>query len=117
MSENLTWVPEIMYEESDEGISSNIPFVMVPEGETMPHLLYIFESSETGEFEPGLDGEEVPVIEWDLHQYADMLVLKENLSQNDYDKVRIALGLEKISVAAEKGKKITSRIRDTIEKE
>jgi len=114
---NSNWIPEIMYEESEDGISSNIPFVMVPEGETMPHLLYIFESSETGEFEPGSDGEELPVIEWDLHQYADMLLLKKNLSQMDYDKVRIALGLEEISVAAEKGKEITTRIRNVIEKE
>ena len=71
------WIPEIMYEEDPEGISSHIPFIMVPGGETMPQLLYIFESRETGEFEPGLSGEEVPVIEWDLHQYADMLALKK----------------------------------------
>ena len=47
MSQN-DWVPEIMYEESEDG-SSAIPFIMVPEGKTMPHLLYIFESRDTGE--------------------------------------------------------------------
>jgi hypothetical protein len=72
------WIPEIMYEESEEG-SSHIPFIMVPEGQTMPNLLYIFESRDTGEKEPGLDGEAVPIIEWDLHQYADMLILKNKL--------------------------------------
>jgi len=114
---NLNWVPEIMYEESDDGVSSHIPFIMVPTGETMPHLLYIFESVETGEAEPGLEGEEVPVVEWDLHQYADMAILKDRLSQEDYDRVRFALGLEPIAVAVEKGKEITGRIRDVIEKE
>ena len=66
-SEPSNWVPEILYEEGEDGIGSSIPFVMVPEGEEMPVLLYMFESRETGEFEPGLDGNEVPVVQWDLH--------------------------------------------------
>ncbi len=111
------WVPEILYEENEDGTSSHIPFVMVPEGEVMPHLLYIFESSQTGEFEPGLEGEEVPVFSWDLHQFADMAVLKEKLSHEDYDKVRLSLGLEPLAVAVEKGKNITDRVRGSIEKE
>ena len=40
------WIPEIMYEDSEEG-SSNIPFIMVPENEKMPKLLYVFESRQT----------------------------------------------------------------------
>ena len=115
MSNSSSWVPEIMYEEAQDGESSQLPFVMVPDGEEMPHLLYIFESRETGEFEPGLEGEEVPVIEWDLHQYADMVILKDNLHLDLYDKVRQALGLESMSSAVQKGKKITQRIRDTVE--
>ena len=107
------WIPEIMYEESEEG-SSNIPFVMVPTGEDMPQLLYIFESRDTGEKEPGLDGEPVPIIEWDLHQYADMLVLKNKLDIQTYDKVRNALGLEPLLTAAEKGKNISKNIRNNI---
>ena len=107
------WIPEIMYEESEEG-SSNIPFIMVPNGETMPKLLYIFESRDTGEKEPGLDGEPVPIIEWDLHQYADMLVLKNNLDVQTYDKVRSALGLEPLLVATEKGKNISKNIRNNV---
>ena len=102
------WIPEIMYEESEEG-SSNIPFIMVPTGEDMPQLLYIFESRDTGEKEPGLDGEPVPIIEWDLHQYADMLVLKNKLDIQTYDKVRNALGLEPLLAAAEKGKNISKK--------
>ncbi len=109
------WIPEIMYEESDEG-SSHIPFIMVPQNETMPQLLYMFESRATGEEEPGLDGSPVPIVEWELHQYADMAILKENLSTADYDKVREALGLESMKDAVEKGKKISSKIRGNVEK-
>ena len=60
MSKN--WIPEIMYEETEDGISSHIPFVMVPPGENMPLLLYVFESRETGEYEPNLEGNPVPII-------------------------------------------------------
>ena len=54
---NNQWVPEIYYEEADEtGLTSHIPFVAVPDGEEMPRMLFIFESRETGDFEPGPDG-------------------------------------------------------------
>ncbi len=110
-----SWIPEIMYEENDNGTSSNIPFVQVPNGENMPELLYVFESRETGKFEPGLGGEDVPVIQWDLHQYADMQVLKSNLGSGAYDLVRAALGLEPLAEAVEKGKALSSNIRQKIE--
>ncbi len=112
MSRN--WIPEIMYEEADEGTSSAIPFIMVPEEEQMPKLLYIFESRQTGEHEPGLEGEEVPVYEWDLHQYADMLVLKQSLDKQTYDKVRHALGLESLDAATEKGEKISKNVKENL---
>jgi hypothetical protein len=107
------WLPEIMYEESEEG-SSNIPFIMVPVNKTMPALLYIFESRDTGEKEPGLEGEPVPIIEWDLHQYADMLILKNKLDRPTYDKVRSALGLEPLLTATAKGVNITKNIRNKL---
>lgn len=109
------WIPEIMYEESEEG-SSNIPFIMVPENEEMPKLLYMFESRDTGKKEPGLEGEEVPVFDWDLHQYADMAILKEGLTIDVYDQVRACLGLEPLLVAAEKGAKIGSKIKQNLDK-
>ncbi len=114
MSQDSKWVPEIMYEETSEGGSTQLPFIMVPTEEQMPQLLYIFESRETGEFEPGLEGEDVPVVQWDLHQYADMAVLKEKLSHDDYDTVRVALGLEPLQLAASKGQEITQNIRKNL---
>ena len=50
MSKKSNWVPEILYEESTEGTSSSLPFIMVPEEEKMPELIYIFESKDTGQF-------------------------------------------------------------------
>ena len=78
MSEEKTnWIPEILYEEADDGgLSSHIPFIQVPEYEEMPKMLFIFESRETGDYEPGQDGEELPVTELDLYQYANMNYLK-----------------------------------------
>jgi len=112
---NNSWIPEIMYEEGEgEGMTSHIPFIPVPAGQTMPILLYVFESRETGEFEPGPDGEELPVTEMDLHQYADMNKLKENLDFATYDKVRNALGLEPMRQAADKGAQITDNIRKNL---
>ena len=108
------WIPEIMYEENDDGEASHIPFIMVPENEVMPQMLYVFESRETGEYEPGLEGEEVPVVQWDLHQYADMDILKRNLDPITYDIVRSALGLEPLETASKKGAEISNTIREKL---
>ena len=105
------WIPEIMYEDDENGMSSKIPFIMVPQEEVMPKMLFIFESRETGEFEPGEEGEPLPIIEMDLHQYADMAFLKKGLSPDLYDKVRSCLGLEPLNQAQKKGSEITDRIR------
>lgn len=114
MNKNSSWVPEIMYEEGEDGLSSHIPFIPVPLGEEMPKLLYIFESCETGEFEPGPEGEDLPVTEMELHQYADMAALKTTLTPDQYDYVRAALGLEPLAIASALGTGITNNIRMTL---
>jgi hypothetical protein len=112
------WIPEIMYEDShDEGLTSHIPFIPVPENEEMPKMLFIFESRETGEFEPGPEGEDLPVTEMELYQYAEMSVLKGKLPPEVYDLVRAALDLEPLQLAAEKGSEITNNIRLNIGKQ
>jgi len=116
MTANDDWYPEIMYEDADEaGLTSKIPFIMVPENRQMPKLLFMFESRQTGEFEPGYDGEQLPIVEMELHQYADMSILKSELSALDYDKVRVCLGLKPLNEAAQAGKKITDKIRNNLE--
>jgi hypothetical protein len=112
---NKPWVPEILYEEGDDGLSSNIPFIQVPDEEEMPGMLFVFESRDTGEFEPGPGGEELPVTQLDLHQYANMATLKENMNPVEYDNVRFALGLEPYKTAAQKGHTITSNVRVKVE--
>lgn len=109
------WVPEIAYEEAEGGVTSSIPFITVPTGEDMPKVLFIFESRDTGEIEPGPKGEDVPVVELELHQYVDMAVLKSGLTAEEYDRVRFVLGLDPLVKAAEAGKKITDRVRQTID--
>lgn len=112
-SENnpTNWYPEIMYEEE-----SKIPFVPVPQDEKMPSLLFMFESRETGEHEPGPDGEPLPIVQMDLHQYANMAILKEKLTAENFDVVRNALGLEPLKTAAAKGMTVTENIRAATEK-
>ena len=112
---NKNWVPEILYEETEEGGSSSLPFIMVPENQAMPKLLYIWESRDTGRYEPNNEGNPVPVFEWDLHQFADMLFLKKHLEPNIYDKVRLALGLEKLADAVKAGSENTEKIRNNLE--
>ena len=113
---NTSWIPEILYEESEDGgLSSHIPFIQVPPGENMPSMLFIFESRETGDFEPGSDGEELPVTELDLYQYANMNYLKNKMTWIEYDNLRFALGLEPMKTAAIKGAQITSNVKVAIE--
>ena len=105
------WIPEIVYEEGE----GQLPFIHVPPGQSDPKLLFIFVSHQTGEFEPGSDGEEIPVLEMDLKQFVDLSTLKTGLSEQEYDKVRAVLGLEPLRQAVEKGKKITQSVRDKLD--
>ena len=97
------WIPEIYYEDASDGITSSIPFIDVPEGHVMPPLLFIFEYQKTGETEPGDDGEELPIVQIDLHQYANMKLLQASLAPEKYDEIRLALGLERLEDARRKG--------------
>lgn len=110
-SKQKNWIPEIVYEEGE----GQLPFIHVPPEQDDPKLLFIFVSHQTGEFEPGPDGEEVPVLEMDLKQFVDLSLLKSGLTEQEYDKVRSILGLEPLRQAAEKGKKITQSVREKIE--
>ena len=110
------WVPEIFYEEEQDGIAANLPFIQVPEDKEMPGVLFVFASTETGEFEPGLSGEPVPIVDLELHQYANMNYLKEGLDETSYNIVRSVLGLEPIREAAAKGQAVTQNIRKNLDK-
>ena len=116
MSKKSQWIPEILYEDAEDGgVSSHIPFIQVPESEEMPKMLFVFESRATGEFEPGPNGEELPVTELDLYQYANMNYLKSQMSWVEYDNLRFSLGLDPLKTAAIKGAQITSNIKVAVE--
>lgn len=108
-SDKKAWVPEIFYEEGGQ-----LPFISVPNEEEMPKMLFIFESRETGEIEPGPRGEDLPVTEMTLHQYADMEFLKTGLQPSEYDRVRQVLGLQPLKDATDAGRQITQNIREKV---
>ena len=110
-------MPEIMYEDgpADGSLTSSLPFIPVPKEEVMPPFLFIFESRETGEIEPGPSGEELPVTEMELHQYASMNFLKTKVSLQTFNEVRAALGLEPLAEAVKKGHDITEKIRKNLQ--
>lgn len=115
MSKSKKWVPEIFYEEPDESnLSSQIPFILVPDEEEMPKVLFIFESRKTEEVEPDSEGYEVPIMQMDLHQYADMNCLKNSLSQETYDQVRAALGLAPLKEAMAQGQKLSNKVLNNL---
>jgi hypothetical protein len=104
-TKNANWIPEILYEEN-----SQIPFIEVPDGVDDPERLFIFLSKKTGESEIGPSGEELPIVDLDLHQFVDMQILKDRLTVEEYDKVRSVLGLESVKSATKKGQEITKSV-------
>lgn len=88
-------LPTILYDE--EG--SQVPFIEVGSSEQMPALLFIQEYRQTGETEPGSNGEDVMIVEQDLFVYANMRILQGNLLPESYEEVRLALGLKPLEEA------------------
>ena len=103
---NNKWRPEIVYEESADGLTAGLPFIDVPEDKNMPSVLFMYESRKIQEEE--LEKEIV------LHSYANMLQLKDKLDAEDYDKVRVALGLKPLEAAIIEGSKITENVNKNL---
>jgi len=88
----VDWVPEFLYEEG-----SQIPFVNVPPGKADPVVFFVSLVKETGEVEPGADGEDVPIYDMELAMYASMQLLKASLTESEYSKVRSVLGFSDLT--------------------
>lgn len=99
------WYPEIVYQEG-----SKVPFIEVPFEHDMPDKIYMFEFKQTGEYEPGPDGKEIPICDMKAHIYFDYEVAKQVLDAELLDKLRTAFGLQPLDEAMERGKKITEKI-------
>ena len=119
-------LPVILYEEpsgkNDKGIS--MPYIEVPKEGQMPPMLFIFEYKHTGETEPDDRGREVAIVDQIPHKYVDMEYLKDRLSPELNDQIRVALGMKPLQVAKEEGQKILDKvmfqvsiIKDEAEKE
>lgn len=110
-TQRTQWVPEILYEEN-----SQIPFIEVPEGEEDPTKLFISIMRKTGEVEPGEDGSELPIYDMNLEMFVNIQSLKNKISPQLYDEVRMALGLKPLKEAMVAGMAITEKIRSNVEK-
>ena len=103
------WMPEIYYEESNNGITSGLPFIKVPDNKSMPGCLFMCEVRD-------LKGTEEEVEkEIAIHSYANMTLLKAQLNDKDYNKVRKALGLMPLEKALKKGEKINNKISKNLD--
>lgn len=97
---NQRWIPEIFYEEGQDGLTRGLPFVNIPQDKAMPSAMFICEIRDA----------EDDMKDLAVHMFANMSVLKQELDEESYDKVRSALGLEDLSTATEKGQKITDEL-------
>lgn len=112
-------IPDILYDEPDERNKTKrnlFPFILVAQGKKMPPVLFIEERRETGEFEPDLNGNPCPVVDCLLHMYVDMEFLKEKLTPEVNDQVRVALGLKPLKEAQEAGQKILDKVQENVNK-
>ena len=107
---NNKWVPEICYEEmgrEGETFTGGLPFIDVPDEHNMPGVLFMYELRKVED-----EDLEKEII---LHSYANMLQLKQSLSEEEYDKVRKALGLRPLSEAVTLGQEINEKVKTNIE--
>ena len=114
-NEKRMWVPEIVYVEYEgTGLTDGLPFINIPKDKEMPGILFFLGTQETGEFEPDENGDPQPIVEVEVFQFACMKYLESELSPEDYDKVRIALGLESKMTARKKGLKTSAEMVNNI---
>jgi len=114
-NEKRMWVPEIVYEEYEgSGITDGLPFINIPNDKEMPGVLFFLGTQETGEFEPEENGEPQPIVEVEVYQFACMKYLEDSLEPEDYDKVRVAMGLEPKLTARAKGLSTSAKMVNNI---
>ncbi len=105
-------IPTILYEAPRHGNDSanKFPYIETSKTRPMPPMLFIFEYQDTGETEPGPNGEECIVVEQIPHKFLDMELLKEKLSPEINDIVRVAVGMKPLKEAQEKGQQILDKV-------
>ncbi|TXH11474.1 MAG: hypothetical protein E6R04_02490 [Spirochaetes bacterium] len=110
-------LPEICYDEPVAGQPANpFPFILVKQGKKLPPVLFIEERRETGEVEPGSNGESVEIVDTLMHKFVDMEVLKEKLPPHLNNIVRAALGMKPLEEASASGQAILDKVMAAVEK-
>lgn len=108
-------IPELLYQSDLKGkVINPIPYIETSKPDPMPVMLFVEEVYNTGEVEVGDSGDPAPIYEYEMHQYLNMKAVREVLSDKQFDKVRVALGMETSKKAKEKGEKLLAAIENKI---
>lgn len=84
--------PEILYEESPEGVSNGIPFMKINEDQSIPSALFIGSAHDSEE--KNEEGE--TIVDLVMHMYLNASSIKEILSLEEYNKLREGLGFKPV---------------------
>lgn len=106
MSNNHRWIPEIFYEEKNDGMTQGLPFVNVPEDKVMPSSVFICGIKDLKE--------EDEQKELTVYHFINMSYLKDNVDLETLNKVRSALGLMLLDDAIEEGEKLNQKINNNL---
>ena len=83
--------PEILYQESLEGISGGMPFMNIENIQEVPKVLFIGSAINSNDVNE--DGEQI--VDFIVNSYYNSNDIKNILSVTEYDKLRKGLGLIK----------------------
>ena len=86
--------PEIYYEENANGLTNGLPFMHIEDKKTVPSVLFLGAVFDTDEIVEGTETEET-VKEVVLQSYYNSESIKNVLGEEDYNKLKVALGLVK----------------------
>jgi hypothetical protein len=82
--------PEILYEESADGVSKGIPFMKIENSEGVPSVLFIGSAHDSEE--KNEEGE--TIVDLIMHMYIDASTISSILSEEEYEKLRLGLGFK-----------------------
>lgn len=107
-------LPEILYDEPQPGHPANpFPFINVKKGGQVPVVLFIEVRQDTGETEPGDNGQAQEIVDCLMHKYVDLEHLKAKLPPHLNDIVRVALGMKPLAQAQSAGQVILDKAQAT----
>ena len=85
--------PEIFYEESHEGLTNGMPFMRIEKDNNIPGAIFIGAALNFENKNKEVESEE-EMCEIVMQMYINSETLKSKLSEEDYNKVRVAIGLK-----------------------